>query len=120
MAGSMRAGGKVVKNVAGYDLVKLYVGSHGTLGIIVDATLEAPPAAGGGRRLLGYVPVARRGDRRRGGPSPGRSSAPSRSPSWTPVPPTRARVADGLPAANGPALLVAFDGLAPRSGVGGR
>jgi glycolate oxidase FAD binding subunit len=39
----VRAGGKVVKNVAGYDLVKLYIGSMGTLGIIVDATLKLRP-----------------------------------------------------------------------------
>src|SRR6185436_3026612 len=39
----IRAGGKVVKNVAGYDLVKLYIGSLGTLGVIVDATLKLRP-----------------------------------------------------------------------------
>src|SRR5215468_2064843 len=39
----VRAGGQVVKNVAGYDLVKLYIGSHGTLGVIVDATLKLRP-----------------------------------------------------------------------------
>jgi glycolate oxidase FAD binding subunit len=43
-----RAGGKVVKNVAGYDLCKLYTGSLGTLGVMVEASLKAlpvPPAA---------------------------------------------------------------------------
>jgi glycolate oxidase FAD binding subunit len=39
-----RAGGKVVKNVAGYDLCKLYTGSLGTLGVIVEASLKAIPA----------------------------------------------------------------------------
>ncbi|MGH7322327.1 MAG: FAD-binding oxidoreductase, partial [Candidatus Rokuibacteriota bacterium] len=39
----VRAGGKVVKNVAGYDLAKLYIGSLGTLGLIVDATLKLRP-----------------------------------------------------------------------------
>jgi glycolate oxidase FAD binding subunit len=39
----VRSGGKVVKNVAGYDLVKLYVGSLGTLGLVVEATLRLRP-----------------------------------------------------------------------------
>lgn len=39
----VKGGGKVVKNVAGYDLTKLYIGSLGTLGIIVEATLKLRP-----------------------------------------------------------------------------
>jgi glycolate oxidase FAD binding subunit len=38
-----RSGGKVVKNVAGYDLPKLFVGSLGTLGVIVHATFRLHP-----------------------------------------------------------------------------
>lgn len=39
----VRAGGKVVKNVAGYDLCKLFTGSYGTLGLITDLTFKLRP-----------------------------------------------------------------------------
>ena len=39
----IHGGAKVVKNVAGYDIPKLYVGSLGTLGIIVEATFRVFP-----------------------------------------------------------------------------
>jgi glycolate oxidase FAD binding subunit len=38
-----KAGGKVVKNVAGYDLSKLFTGSLGTLGVIADANFRLHP-----------------------------------------------------------------------------
>jgi glycolate oxidase FAD binding subunit len=39
----IKAGGKVVKNVAGYDMCKLFVGSLGTLGVITELTLRVAP-----------------------------------------------------------------------------
>ena len=38
-----RAGGKVIKNVAGYDLAKLFTGSFGTLGLIVEVVMRLHP-----------------------------------------------------------------------------
>lgn len=38
-----KGGGKVVKNVAGYDIPKLLIGSQGTLGVIVEVTLKVFP-----------------------------------------------------------------------------
>jgi glycolate oxidase FAD binding subunit len=44
-----KAGGRVVKNVAGYDMMKLFTGAYGTLGIIQQVSLRVyplPPASG--------------------------------------------------------------------------
>ncbi|MEH6942247.1 FAD-binding oxidoreductase [Bacillus sp. JJ722] len=41
----IRSGGKVVKNVAGYDMNKLFIGSMGTLAILSEITLKLRPIA---------------------------------------------------------------------------
>jgi glycolate oxidase FAD binding subunit len=47
-----RAGGKVVKNVAGYDLMRLFTGSWGSLGLITELTMRTFPHPPQRRGLL--------------------------------------------------------------------
>ncbi len=52
----IKAGGKVVKNVAGYDLTKLFIGSLGSAGVITEATFKISPHPGEGLTVLVTVP----------------------------------------------------------------
>ena len=47
-----KAGGIVVKNVAGYDLSRLMTGAFGALGVVVDATFKLAPVAPASRTVL--------------------------------------------------------------------
>jgi glycolate oxidase FAD binding subunit len=47
-----KGGGKVVKNVAGYDLPKLFTGSLGTLGVIVSASFRLYPLTADSRTVV--------------------------------------------------------------------
>jgi glycolate dehydrogenase FAD-binding subunit len=47
-----RAGGKVVKNVTGYDLNKLYIGSLGTLAVLTELTFKVQPRPEAERTLV--------------------------------------------------------------------
>lgn len=53
-----RSGGKVIKNVAGYDLCKLFCGSRGCLGIAASLTLRLHPLAEAEASLRAQVPDA--------------------------------------------------------------
>ena len=52
-----KAGGKVVKNVAGYDLMRLFCGSWGSLGLITELTLRTYPLPRHRRGLLVRGPL---------------------------------------------------------------
>ncbi|MGN6427520.1 MAG: FAD-binding oxidoreductase [Leifsonia sp.] len=51
----IRTGHRTVKGVTGYDLTALFVGSEGTLGVVVGATVRALPIPEGEPRTLGAL-----------------------------------------------------------------
>lgn len=53
----IRTGGKTVKDVAGYDLTSLFVGSEGTLGLITQATLRLMPRPPANLTLIAFFPT---------------------------------------------------------------
>jgi glycolate oxidase FAD binding subunit len=101
----VRGGGKVVKNVAGYDLPKLFVGSYGTLGIIVELTVRLRPVPEAER----WVSV--RFDRLKD------AGAAVRAIMGSDLIPSAVELLDGdasraFAADGAPTLVVGFDGLA--------
>jgi glycolate oxidase subunit GlcD len=55
---AIKAGGRVVKNVAGYDLCKLFTGSYGTLGLITEVTFKLRPWPAERRTIVAKGPPA--------------------------------------------------------------
>jgi glycolate oxidase subunit GlcD len=54
----IKVGGSVVKNVAGYDLCKLFTGSYGTLGLITEITFKLRPLPAETRTVVASGPLA--------------------------------------------------------------
>ena len=54
----IKAGGRVVKNVAGYDLSRLFIGSLGNLGIMVEASFKLAPLPRAERTAVVLLPSA--------------------------------------------------------------
>ena len=102
----VRGGGKVVKNVAGYDLPKLYVGSYGTLGVIVEVTVKLRPRPDD--EQLVAIPFERLKDASAAVRAVMASDLIPNALDLVDADASRALGLDGTPAT----LLVGFDGLA--------
>ncbi len=54
-------GGKVVKNVTGYNLIQLLIGSEGTLGIVTEIVLKLLPKPEAKKTMLVGIDVCHKG-----------------------------------------------------------
>ena len=106
----VKGGGRVVKNVAGYDFPKLLTGSMGTLGIITQMTLKVRPIPEASAIVWVAVPTARR---------PGRDARPAQHVGH---PADRPRAAEPLGRAGWSASRsdLPADGLGPRRRLRGQ
>lgn len=97
----LHLGGRVMKNVAGFDLVKLMVGSRGTLGVVISATVRLFP-----RPAVDRVLVLE-------GDSPGALLADARALATAPLVPASAVLSLSGPDGRGAALVIRLQGALP-------
>ncbi len=82
----IRTGGRTVKDVMGYDLTHLLVGSEGTLGIITEATLRLLPMPAPKLTMLAFFAIGAGCGRRGRGHHPRRGRAGDPGAAWTASP----------------------------------
>lgn len=101
-----RSGGKVVKNVTGFDLPKLLTGAHGTLGIMVEIVVKTLPAAPVSKTLVLAGIEGAEANRALADAlgSPAEVGAAAWTPSWLPL--------SGLLPDRTPCVLLRLDGVA--------
>jgi glycolate oxidase FAD binding subunit len=111
-----RCGGRVVKNVTGYDLAKLYTGSLGTLGVIASAWLRLRPRPE--RVLVLEAELASAGAAPAHGLAAARLASARAAAVVLPADSTALasaslRAALAAPSSDGPSLVVELAGAAP-------
>ena len=102
----VKGGGKVVKNVAGYDLPKLFIGAFGTLGVVVEATVKLRPRPDADRLV-----VARFGSLKEAGAAARAIVSSDLLPSALDLVDGETLRALGLGGPDGAALLIGVDGI---------
>ena len=110
----IRSGGRVVKNVTGYELTKLFTGSLGTLGAITRVTLRLRALPEASRTVVAHLPVSDSGDQFADRVLTAAAAAPG--PAAVAVAPPGTGL-PGLPEEGGFRLAVRFEGLREEAGI---
>ena len=110
----IRSGGRVVKNVTGYELTKLFTGSLGTLGAITRVTLRLHALPEASRTVVASLPVSDAADRFADRVLGAAAAAPN--PAAVAVVPPGTGL-PGLPEDRGFRLAIRFEGLREEAGV---